>query len=85
VTHAAGAGGLPPLGLDGPVELPDPGLGIPAASALLLLDVERDLEDTNVKFMQTERNTVAYCYDKQWKYDNSCTQIQSGQKAQLDN
>ncbi len=48
MTHAAGAGGLPPLGLDGPVELPDPGLGIPAARALLLLDVERDLKDTNL-------------------------------------
>jgi len=43
VTHAACAGGLPPLGLDGPVELPDPRLGIPAARALLLLDVKRDL------------------------------------------
>ena len=43
VTHTAGAGGLPPLGLDGPVELPDPGLGVAAAGALLLLDVERDL------------------------------------------
>ena len=43
MTHTAGAGGLPPLGLDGPVELPDPGLGVAAAGALLLLDVERDL------------------------------------------
>jgi hypothetical protein len=59
VTHAAGAGGLPPLGLDGPVELPDPGLGIPAARALLLLDVERDLEEQN--FRQTERKTFVNC------------------------
>jgi hypothetical protein len=55
VTHAAGAGGLPPLGLDGPVELPDPGLGIPAASALLLLDVERDLKDTNLCRLNVKR------------------------------
>ncbi len=59
MTHAAGAGGLPPLGLDGPVELPDPGLGIPAARALLLLDVERDLEEQN--FRQTERKTFVNC------------------------
>jgi hypothetical protein len=55
VTHAAGAGGLPPLGLDGPVELPDPGLGIPAAGALLLLDVERDLKDTNLCRLNVKR------------------------------
>ena len=44
MAHAARASGLPPLGLDGPVELPDLGLGVAAAGALLLLDVERDLQ-----------------------------------------
>ena len=44
MAHAAGASGLPPLGLDGPVELSDLGLGVAAAGALLLLDVERDLQ-----------------------------------------
>ena len=41
--HPAGAGGLPPAGLDGPAELPRPGAGVAAVGARLLLDVERDL------------------------------------------
>jgi hypothetical protein len=44
VTHATGPGGLPPLGLDRPVEFPNLGLRVAAAGALFLLDVERDLE-----------------------------------------
>ena len=43
VPHPAGAGGLPPAGLDGPAELPRPGAGVAAVGARLLLDVERDL------------------------------------------
>ena len=42
VLHASGAGGLPPLGLDGPVVLADPGSGISAGGANLLLDMEGD-------------------------------------------
>ena len=38
--HAAGAGGLPPAGLDGPSVLPGLGSGIAASGANLLLDVE---------------------------------------------
>ena len=43
MSHPAGAGGLPPAGLDGPAVLPCPGTGIAAVGARLLLDVERDL------------------------------------------
>ena len=42
--HPAGAGGLPPLGLLGPVVLPDPSRGEPAPGAGLLLDVEGNLK-----------------------------------------
>ena len=48
--HAAGAGGLPPLGLHGPVVLPDFSSGESAAGAFLLLDVERRLKH---KFIRT--------------------------------
>ena len=41
VLHAACSGGLPPLGLDGPVVLANPGTGVSAGRANLLLDVER--------------------------------------------
>ena len=43
VPHPAGAGGLPPSGLDGPAVLSCPGAGVAAVGARLLLDVERDL------------------------------------------
>ena len=43
VPHPAGAGGLPPAGLDGPAELPRPGAGVAAVGARLLLDVEGHL------------------------------------------
>ena len=43
VLHSARSGGLPPLGLDGPVVLADPGAGISARRANLLLDVEGHL------------------------------------------
>merc|ERR1712186_200096 len=46
VSHPAGAGGLPPAGLDGPAVLPCPGTGIAAVGARLLLDVERHLAAT---------------------------------------
>ena len=41
--HPAGAGGLPPAGLDGPAVLSCSGAGVAAVGASLLLDVERDL------------------------------------------
>ena len=41
--HPAGAGGLPPAGLDGPAVLSCSGTGVAAVGARLLLDVERDL------------------------------------------
>ena len=41
--HPASAGGLPPLGLDGPVVLPDLSLGVATGSAYFLLDMEGDL------------------------------------------
>ena len=41
--HPAGAGGLPPAGLDGPTVLSCSGTGVAAVGARLLLDVERDL------------------------------------------
>ena len=44
--HPAGAGGLPPAGLDGPPVLPCPGAGVAAVGARLLLDVERHLAAT---------------------------------------
>ena len=43
VPHPAGAGGLPPAGLDGPPVLAYPGAGVAAHGARLLLDVERNL------------------------------------------
>ena len=42
VADAAGAGGLPPLGLDGPVVSAGAGGGVSAHGAALLLDVEGD-------------------------------------------
>ena len=42
--HAAGAGGLPPLGLHGPVVLADLGSGESTSGADLLLDVEGSLK-----------------------------------------
>ena len=41
--HPASAGGLPPLGLDRPVVLPDLSLGVATGSAYFLLDMEGDL------------------------------------------
>ena len=41
--HATSASGLPPLGLLGPVVLPDLGCWVPTGSTDLLLDVEGDL------------------------------------------
>ncbi len=41
--HPAGAGGAAPLGLDGPVVLPDPGAGVAAGGAGVLLNVVRHL------------------------------------------
>ena len=43
VLHASSSGGLPPLGLDGPVVLADASAGVAAGSANLLLDVEGHL------------------------------------------
>merc|ERR1711893_374335 len=49
MTHAAGTGGLPPAGLDGPVVLADSGTRVTARGADFLLKMERNFAATTAQ------------------------------------